>query len=139
MTVVGPNKTRVVVLLLMKAKKSNPAWERGWSAGSHFAARRVKQFSPVPVVRLSFTPSERARVKGGRKERKGSPLPLPPSERALHYNKRKWRAEIEIYSSRPEEEKIFSNREVTQLRGRESTQHSICEPRDDNKMNTPHQ
>ena len=58
-------------LWLLRARNSTLAWKLGWR-GSHFAAGRVKQFSPVPVVRLSFTPSERARVE--RERKRGSHL-----------------------------------------------------------------
>ena len=73
-------------------------------------AERVKQFSPVPVVRLSFTPSERASESEGRGGRRRD-----PSDGALHYNKRKWRAEIEIYSSR--RKRFAPNQKILTPRG----------------------
>ena len=52
------------------------------AGGSHFGARRVKQFSPVPVVSPSFTPSER--VVKGRERGEGNPFLPSERERCLH-------------------------------------------------------
>ena len=66
----------------MRARNSTLAWKLGWR-GSHFAAGRVKQFSPVPVVRLSFTPSERARVERERERKREG---IPSEQRCTTYN-----------------------------------------------------
>ena len=64
----------------MTYQELKPSVQASLAGGSHFGARRVKQFSPVPVVSPSFTPSEREK---GR-EKEGNPFLPSETERALH-------------------------------------------------------